>query len=77
MTAGLLLLAAASVSVYQDTQALVAHYTAPDTTVSYATPEQVTDTLSGAWHTPARAGDFREHASIATPDVVSVVQVTP
>ena len=75
--AGVLLLAAAAGGLYEGAGALMRHYTEPDTThaVSYATRAQVKHTLSGAWHTPATAGDFRADASIQTPDVVSVVQV--
>lgn len=72
---GVLLLATACAGVWHGTGLLVHHYDQPDTTVSYATPDTVRATLTGAWHTPAKQGAFRDDASIQTPDVISVVQV--
>lgn len=69
--------AGACFGVYHGAQAITSHYQRPDTThaVSYADRATIDATLSGAWHTPATAGDFIDAASISTPDVVSVVKV--
>lgn len=74
---GTVLLAAAAAGVYAGAHTIGQYLTRPNTThqVSYATTDAVTRTLTGAWHTPARLGSFRDAASISTPDVVSVVQV--
>lgn len=72
---GTVLLAAASVGVWHGTQALIRHYTAPNTTVSYASPDAIAATLQGAWHTPAKQGAFLDGADISTGNVRSVVVV--
>lgn len=68
--------AGACFGVYHGAQAITSHYQRPDIThaVSYADRATIDATLTGAWHTPATAGDFRADASIQTPDVVSVVR---
>lgn len=70
-------LALASVGVWQGTQAVARHYMQPETVVSYATHDHIAETLAGAWHAPAKLGAFVDAASIATPDVVSVVVEVP
>lgn len=68
-------LAGAAGGLYEGAQAVVRHYSAPTSNVSYADTDVVARTVQGAWHTPATMGDFIPTANIQTADVVSVVKV--
>lgn len=77
LAVGAVLLAAASVGMYQGAQAVTRHYSAPTSNVSYATTDTIARTLAGAWHTPAKLGAFRADADISGANVVSVVVAVP
>lgn len=71
---GMTVLAGAAGGLYEGAQAVVRHYSAPTSNVSYADTDVVARTVEGAWHTPATMGDFRPAADISGGNVVSVVK---